>query len=736
MQNKNKKSPIAKSNVNKKTKKILAEKKVKKPSKTKIQRKSKALNVKQRQIKKSFGFILNDSEELFNFQKTISKKILGKKENSTQRVKKIKQHFWDFTMSKHLKKSRLYKILIIGVIIIAIILGSIFWSNREQAPEYSTVKVKRDTLIQTVNETGIIQPSGRIDLNFLNIGRITEILVNVGDVVKKDQILAKLDYNNLLIEEKKAKANLAAQIAGLNKLLAGATREEIAVSNSAVEQAQANYNTAKTELAEFKLAAQENIKQSKTTLDNLKEKNQNNVTAHEQAVNVAETALANTKETYGKAIRNYLDISLTVIEADLATINTTLDNIKTILDNNDIKDTFSARDTSFLINTKQNYYLATDYYKKTKASLEDAKINNYYEDISLTLKKTILTIETVFSALNNGYNALEHTVISSTFSQAQLDSFKTILANQLTLISAAKLEIKNITQNLDQAILNYKTQVKAAEVNLAQVQTNLDDAYLVAQNNYNTIKLSSQKQIALAESRLTSTKKALDVVIAQLNQVKAPPRITDIDLKKAQISQVQATLDAINNNIEGSIIKAPRDGTIIKVNYDIGEQNLINNPIISMLFNNDLEIEVDISETDIIKINKGDKAEVTLDAFGDDLIFNGIVTFIEPAETLIQDVVYYKVKISLDTKNLITKKIKPGMSANVTIITDKKENVLIVPYRAIVNRNGEGEFVRILNSENIMSEVPFKSGMRGDGGNIEALAGVKEGDTVVTYIKK
>ena len=671
-------------------------------------------------------------------KKTKSKtKISSLKKQFPQPLKmeELKNKTSDFVTSRHLKASKNIKILIGVVLIASVVVVGIFWVQIDKDKvEYATTRVERGSLIQTVNETGVIQASKRIDLNFLNTGRIDSILVKVGEKVQEGQVLAKLDYENLLIKQKEAKANLAAQVAGLERLLAGATQEEINVSESSLSQAQASYNTAKIELEEIEKSNKESIRQAKNILNNLGQKDKDNITAYEQAVHVTEVNLANTRDTYNKTINNYKAQAITVIKSSLIKVNTALDNINTILKDEAVKETFSARDTSYLINTKQYYALAASLRLKADESLDQVQAQSAYDEIENVLDKTAQVAEETFNALKNIYSALENTVVSLSFSQTQLDAFKTTVSSHLTLVSAVKSEIQNIVQSLETANLNYINQVTLSEQNLAQAQANLDDAFLSAQNSLSTVELASQKQAILAQARLDSAEKALDLAKARLQQIKAPARSTDVALQKAHIAQAEAALESVLHNIKGSVINAPQDGKIIKVNYEVGEQNL-NQPVISMLIDDSFKIEVDISETDIVKVEKGDKVEITLDAFGEDVKFGGNVSFIEPAETLIQDVVYYKVTIDFDTNSSLIQKIKPGMSANVTIITDKKENILIVPYRAIVSRNGGDELIRIL-SNNVLREVPLKTGMRGDGGNIEALQGVKQGDVVVTYVKQ
>ena len=651
------------------------------------------------------------------------------------KIEKIATQTKDFVTSKHLKASKNIKKLVGAVLVIAVVVvGIIFGKVGDDKPEYATTVVKKDTLIQTVNETGVIQASDRIDLNFLNIGRIAKILVEVGDVVEKDQVLASLDYKNLLIMQKEAEANLLAQKARLEKIVKGATREEINVTKSTLNQAKANYETILLELNETDKTNQENIQQAQTTLDNLDQIGEDKITAHEQAVKVAAVSLANIEDTYSKTLSDYKASAVVSVETNLAVTNTALDNVNTILTNETLKDTFSAKDTAYLINAKRYYDLSLEQKQTASNNFDLISADSNYEFINATLNETANTIQKTFSALENTYGALENTVISLYLTQAQLDALKVTVSAQLTLVGAAKSAIQTITQNLETANLNYINQVNLAEENLAQAKVNLDDALLSAQNNLNIVKLASHKQTTLTQARLNSSREALNVAQAQLAQIKAPARESDIALQQAQIAQAEASLESIINNMEGSVIKAPQNGAVIKVNYDEGEKNMTQ-PVISMLFDDSLKIEVDISETDIIKVEKGDEVEITLDAFGEDEQFSGLVSFIEPAETLIQDVVYYKVIIKLDATSELAKKIKPGMSANVTIITDKKENVLIIPYRAIVSKNGKGDFIRVLKKD-VMREVPLKTGMRGDGGNVQVLSGVKKGDVVVTYIKQ
>jgi len=139
------------------------------------------------------------------------------------------------------------------------------------------------------------------------------------------------------------------------------------------------------------------------------------------------------------------------------------------------------------------------------------------------------------------------------------------------------------------------------------------------------------------------------------------------------------------------------------------------------------EIKANIPEADIAKVKVGDKANVTLDAYEDDVFFPSTVTFIDPAETIIENVSAYKTTFQFDKKD---KRIKSGMTANIDIMTNSRKNVLAVSYRAL--RTGGGNNVEVLNDNNEIEIKKVKVGMRSSDGRVEIISGLKEGDRVIT----
>ena len=105
----------------------------------------------------------------------------------------------------------------------------------------------------------------------------------------------------------------------------------------------------------------------------------------------------------------------------------------------------------------------------------------------------------------------------------------------------------------------------------------------------------------------------------------------------------------------------------------------------------------------------------------------------DPAETLIEGLTTYKTILQFtDQQKDIDP--KPGMTANIDILTAQRENVLTIPQRAITIENNKS-FVQIIANDLSHQQVAIEAGLKGSYGNIEIISGLKEGDKVVVFIK-
>ena len=155
------------------------------------------------------------------------------------------------------------KKIILPIIIISLLAAVVYQVFlKKEKPAFALVEVIRGQIIQEVSETGQVEKGEKINLSFQNAGKIEKIYVEVGENVKGGDSLAKLETNDLKIQLQDAKAALSLVQAQLNKLLAGASQEEIKVAQTKVENGQASLNTAKQNLEDAYEDALNNLNDS------------------------------------------------------------------------------------------------------------------------------------------------------------------------------------------------------------------------------------------------------------------------------------------------------------------------------------------------------------------------------------------------------------------------------------------------------------------------------------------
>ncbi|MDA1337586.1 MAG: efflux RND transporter periplasmic adaptor subunit [bacterium] len=234
---------------------------------------------------------------------------------------------------------------------------------------------------------------------------------------------------------------------------------------------------------------------------------------------------------------------------------------------------------------------------------------------------------------------------------------------------------------------------------------------------------SIEESLQLAESNVSLEKQNLILLEAGT----APEEIA---AQQARLEQSRATAVKIETQVEKSRLYSPIFGIVTKQTAKVGELVASAVNIVSLISENDFEIETYVPEADIAKIEVGNTAKVTLDAYGRGVMFEARVVAIDPAETIIEGVATYKVTLLFSAED---ERIKSGMTANITIVGAKKDGVFAVPQRAIITR-GNSKVVRVITGE-VTQEVEVTLGLRGSDGFVEITEGLNEGDIVITFLE-
>ena len=302
-------------------------------------------------------------------------------------------------------------------------------------------------------------------------------------------------------------------------------------------------------------------------------------------------------------------------------------------------------------------------------------------------------------------------------------------------ISRQKIESQLISA---QAELDKLLQ-QPSEVDLKQAEANYQEALIALENAQRTLERHrelfttgglSKEQLEQSEDQVILKEQAVYVSKAQLDDLKKQPKKEDVEIRRAQISEVKASLESIKNQLEASLIKSPISGTVIDVNVKVGDiiqtgSATTTNITATIDDMSTMKVVVPINEIDVPRIQEGMKARVVLDALPDQP-FNGKVDSISYLGKITENVVTYDATILIPNPDRI---IRPEMTAEAEITTEYKENATIIPLDALIEKKGKS-FVLIANQEGEPIEREVKVGIR-NGDQVEIIEGIETGELVV-----
>lgn len=364
--------------------------------------------------------------------------------------------------------------------------------------------------------------------------------------------------------------------------------------------------------------------------------------------------------------------------------------------NASIRDSYNVADNAVRNDTDQFFTNPRTYYASFSPSFEDGG-TTYLGGISSSVKSDISTERVEIEALLNTWEnhlgtARTDAEIALAFSEAQRNLLK--IRSFLDKIASAINSLKSTEFTYDSTIQGYKTTVSGARTDISSTLNSL----LSAKSKYDN-------------APRTSTSLAnYDEVLKQ----------------EAVVASFQADVAAIQADLAKTVLKAPIAGTITRFDAESGEIVIAGTALVSIISEDKLQVETNISEINIGKIRVGNEVSITFDAFPNH-VYEGKVVYIDPGETLVDKVPTYKVTVAFNGE--VPEEILSGLTANLKISTNKKTDVLTIPSYA-TKREGEKTFVTvIINGEEEKREIIV--GLRGNNGMIEVISGLEEGEVVV-----
>lgn len=287
-----------------------------------------------------------------------------------------------------------------------------------------------------------------------------------------------------------------------------------------------------------------------------------------------------------------------------------------------------------------------------------------------------------------------------------------------TTLSTIHSPLQELQSSLS-ALINAVAAIPSGSVSATTLAAYKDTLALARTNMNSAISKESTLAFNLRDKGIQNT--------LSLNTARAAERSAGAAIEKAK-----AALEIAKQSFSDAYLRAPIGGTVAVKSKQLGELVTPSDQVYYMLGNGGLEVVANIPEVDVARIRIGAEAEGTLDAFSATEKFMLLTEAVDPDQTTIDGVVYYKTHFKFKNAD---SRFRPGMSVNLTMVANQKDNVLSVPRRAITQR-GSLVTVRLApirdNESPEIREVTL--GLRGDM-QVEIVSGLTEGDKVITAQK-
>lgn len=407
----------------------------------------------------------------------------------------------------------------------------------------------------------------------------------------------------------------------------------------------------------------------------------------------------------------------------------------------------SSQTSAQLQSAKAALDSATTQYNKLINGLtpEDLKIyqdavTSAQQDLSNAYGGALNTLNDAYSSVYNAYNAVV-LVQNSYFSALDQES---------VAVSGAKDDMGSNMQGIKSYLDTANNSAKTSDIDIviSHMTTALDSIfndleivrnqceqgiYYLSVSSASKTLLDNQKtyintastDVTTLQSDISSYKTALQKAEDNLTSKTASARPEDIDLAQSQINQAQANVNALQSQLNDNYLTSPIDGVITEVDIKKGQVISPSQSAINMLSSEPFQIKVDIYEQDIVNVKAGDDVKINLVAFPKQT-FDGKVLSIDPAETIVDNVVYYEVTIEFPNQ---PNGIRSGMTADITIEANKKDNVLRIPKNAVVQIDST-ETAQVVKGGKI-ENTTITTGLEGND-YFEVTSGLNEGDQIVT----
>ena len=583
----------------------------------------------------------------------------------------------------------------------------------------TTLTATKGSVLSSVSATGNASASRQISLNFQTAGTITEIDAAVGQHVDVGQILGKVTNATQQASLLSAQANLASAEAKAALDRQGETPQQRAVDDITAQAAQLSVNNAVAGVANAQAAAQQDVVTQGQSLSQ----------AQQSLVNAQNNAAVDAKQQ-----------STSVAQAQDAVTNAQA---------NAAQD--AAQQAANVAQAQQNVTNAQTNANQDAQQQNDNVTAACAAPTTTTPPTSTSTSTPPTTAAPSGpssqcTNAQDQRSAAALKDQQSIQQAQTTLYNAQLAQQASALKDQQAIQQAQNGLVNAQNGQAASALKDQQAIIAAQQAITTAQNGAASGQQKDQQSLQTAQQQLANAQNSQQAAAAN-NAVKAaPPTDATLAGDQASVDNAMAQLDTAQTNLNQTVLTAPVAGTVATINGQVGGQSggsssssssssssasstassgSAGSGFMTLTDLTSLQVVAGFSESDAAKVQLGQAATVTFNALPNQNL-QGKVSQIDVNSQTVNNVVTYNVTVSIVNP---PPSLKPGMTANVSVTTAARDNVLTLPSSA-VSGNGSTTTLQVQGATGKPVTRIVTVGLRGDT-NVEITSGLAAGDKVV-----
>ena len=606
-------------------------------------------------------------------------------------------------------------------------------------PESQQARVTRGTIRTTIGASGVVAALQDVTLNFTSGVTVKTVNVVVGQRVQANDVLGQADASDLLLTLRQQQANVASAQAKYDQVAAGSTQKDIDVAQANVDAARAKYQATATINPKDIQVAQANLD---SAIANYNAVVQGTVTP--QDIANAEAAVRSAQAKLDALKAGALKTDIISAQSKVAQAQQNLDKVKSDSANSKEQARITWEKSADATKAAQRAFdIANATYQQAKSTNKDpssAGGGTTGSAVAALPTITPLRLDTLKQAADAAYLTEQQAEKTQEGNRLAYENAKNAEVNN---VATAQQQLTDAQASLSKLIAGPTPEdVTQAQASLDQAKAQLDklkrgptDADVAkAQASIDSARATLNDLLAGPKSTdLQQAQASVNSAAATLNDLLAGAKPTDLETALAALDQAKAQRDLAQLKVDQATIRAPFAGLITQVNVVPGQiasgggtstTTTSTTAAFELVDDSQLHIDVNVSESDSASIQPNQQALISLDSVPGQQL-PGTVERISPVATTTSNVTAFPVRIVIAPT---AAPVRPGANATVQIITAQRQNVLVVPSRAVQTVNGQQAVTVLFNGTTFL--VPVRTGLT-DGRNTEIISGLMEGDTVV-----